>query len=80
MGKDNESAKCAINIDNLVSITVAGCINKKLKHLVKEYPLFEYSFRIGYIVHQRKRVWGPSNRARSTVLGYGRMNKIEKCV
>ena len=69
-----------MNIDNVVSITVAGCINKKLKHHVKEHPLFEYSFRIGYIIHQRKRVWGPTKRARVTVIGHSIMNKIEKCV
>ena len=69
-----------MNIDNVVSITAARCINKKLKHYVKEHPLFEYSFRTGYIIHQRKRVWGPTKRARVTVLGHSRMNKIEECV
>ena len=50
------------------------------QHYVKEHPLFEYSFRTGYIIHQRKRVWGPTKRARVTVLGHSRMNKIEECV
>ena len=39
--------------------------------------MFEYSFRIGYIINQRKRVWGPTKRSRVTVLGHSRMNKIE---
>ena len=40
-------------MDNVVWGIVAGCIDRKLKHSVKKHPLFENSFRIGYIIRHR---------------------------
>ena len=47
---NNEWAKQVGHIEYEVRIFVARCSSKKLKHHIKEHPLFEYFFKIGYII------------------------------